>query len=151
VSLVLIKQQGKRFRQAGATCDDGARWTARNTIGWLHIRCTTNDAPACATKRPELRFPSKSTAPTGLETLSVAEVSTHASSILQLLHTILASCSVYSLPEHDCRDFLVTTSLHIYLSHMSLAPFITQLGAEIEDASEGDCLESKPLVSSSAW
>jgi hypothetical protein len=73
------------------------------------------------------------------------------SCILQLLHTILASCSVYSLPEHDCRDFLLTTSVHIYLSLMSLAPFITQLGAEIEDASEGDCLESKPLVSSSEW
>jgi hypothetical protein len=29
---------------------------------------------------------------------------------------------------------------------MSLAPFITQLGAEIEDASEGDCLESKPRL-----
>lgn len=33
---------------------------------------------------------------------------------------------------------------------MFLAPFITQLGAEIQDASEGDCLESKPH-SSSAW
>jgi hypothetical protein len=27
---------------------------------------------------------------------------------------------------------------------MSLGPFISQLGAEIEDASEGDCLASKP-------
>jgi hypothetical protein len=98
-------------------------------------------------RHKETRAP-LSTTPTGP---LATEVSTHASSILQLLHTILASCSVYSLPEHDCRNFLVTTSLHIYLSPMSLALFITQLGAEIEDASEGDCLESKPLVSPSEW
>lgn len=135
-SLVLAGKEQER------TCDDGALNLQKHN--WLVPQSpTANDAPpsSCLRHNPARASDAATfTFLTGSSTDSCCPSSSHPLRNL--------ACSAKTLPSPGAcpSQSPPIQAVHNYLPSMSLAPFIAQLGAEIDDASEGDCLDPQPQV-----